>query len=199
MRQLKSHMSSLGETDAALAHRVIAGEERLLARAQALATDPMKGTRIRGHGDLHLGQILLSSGVPVFIDFEGEPARSLGERRVKRSPLLDVSGMLRSFHYVSRVGLRPLEEASQAEAESVVAWTDAWYLWTAATYLDGYFEVYGQVAALSDNGKDERRLLLDCFLLEKALYELQYEMDIRPEWVSVPMLGILDLIEGGPE
>ncbi len=197
LRQLKAELPRLSEADRALATRLLAVEDRILAVAAAFASKPFKGIRIRGHGDLHLGQVLIASGVPTFIDFEGEPARSLGERRVKRSTLLDVAGMLRSFHYASHLGLRPLAEANQAE--TVSGWAAAWYLWTAAAYLDGYFEATANTEALSDGGREERRLILDGLLLEKALYELSYEIDNRPDWVSVPMLGILELIEGGPE
>jgi trehalose synthase-fused probable maltokinase len=138
------------------------------------------GRRIRHHGDLHLGQVLWAEGDWLVIDFEGEPARPLPERRAKRSPLRDVAGMLRSFTYAASVAGVPhtdVEERSRAE------------------FLEGYYEAMQGSSLLPPRDASEQ--LLQIFELEKAVYELRYELTHRPEWVSVPVAGIVRLLEAG--
>ena len=145
---------------------------------RGLASVGSVGRRIRHHGDLHLGQVLWAEGDWLVIDFEGEPARSLPERRGKRSPLRDVAGMLRSFTYAASVAGVPhtdIEERSRAE------------------FLEGYFEAVQGTGLLPARETTER--LLRVFELEKAVYELRYELTHRPDWVSVPVGGILRLLE----
>jgi maltokinase len=139
------------------------------------------GRRIRHHGDLHLGQVLWANGDWLVIDFEGEPARSLPERRAKRSPLRDVAGMLRSFTYAASVAGVPhtgVEERARAE------------------FLEGYMETVQGSALLPPREATDR--LLRIFELEKAVYELRYELAHRPDWVPVPVAGILRLLEEAP-
>jgi trehalose synthase-fused probable maltokinase len=136
------------------------------------------GRRIRHHGDLHLGQVLWANGDWLVIDFEGEPARALHERRAKRSPLRDVAGMLRSFTYaasVAGVSHRGIEDRARAE------------------FLEGYMETV-QVSGLLPARESTERLLR-IFELEKAVYELRYELAHRPDWVAVPVAGIIRLLE----
>jgi maltokinase len=136
------------------------------------------GRRIRNHGDLHLGQALWSDGDWAVVDFEGEPARALPERRQKSSPLRDVAGMLRSFAYASRVAgvaETPVEERMRA------------------VFLEAYLETMGRTALLPQPETAAR--LLRIFELEKAVYELRYELAHRPDWVSIPVAGIAQLLE----
>ena len=136
------------------------------------------GKLIRHHGDYHLGQVLWASEDWLVIDFEGEPARSLAERRAKRSPLRDVAGMLRSFNYAAAVaGIpgSPVEDAARAE------------------FLAGYDDAIAGSGLLA--GADATERLLRIFELEKVVYELRYELANRPDWVSVPVGGILRLLE----
>jgi trehalose synthase-fused probable maltokinase len=145
---------------------------------RGLATVGSVGRRIRHHGDLHLGQVLWSEGDWLVIDFEGEPARPLPERRAKRSPLRDVAGMLRSFTYaaaVAGVSHRGVEERARAE------------------FLDGYMASVQGTGLLPPREATER--LLRIFELEKAVYELRYELAHRPDWVPVPVSGIMRLLE----
>jgi maltokinase len=142
------------------------------------------GRVIRTHGDYHLGQTMLSDRGWVILDFEGEPARPLPERRLKRSPLRDVAGMLRSFSYVA-AGSRLLRGTAPPED-----WEDR----ARATFLDGYRETID--AALLPPGLQATEQLLAVFELEKAIYELRYELNNRPDWVSIPVAGILRLIDG---
>ena len=158
-------------------------EGELMARLRAVLARPITANRIRTHGDLHLGQVLWTGGDFVIIDFEGEPARPLPERRLKRWPLRDVAGMLRSFDYARHTALRNHGHAGRAQgAKWVKAVGDA--------YLGSYMEA---AAGASFLPADEagRKVLLDTFLLEKALYEVRYEMNNRPDWVGIPLRGIL--------
>ncbi|HEY7208326.1 MAG TPA: hypothetical protein VH416_08785, partial [Gaiellaceae bacterium] len=143
------------------------------------------GRVIRTHGDLHLGQTMLSDRGWVILDFEGEPARPLPERRLKRSPLRDVAGMLRSFSYAV-AGARLLRGA-----EPPADWEDR----ARERFLAGYHEAAD--ARLLPPGQQPTEQLLSVFELEKAVYELRYELDNRPEWVRIPVAGIMRLIEAG--
>ena len=154
------------------------------ARLADRGCPPLSALMIRTHGDYHLGQVLYTGRDFLIIDFEGEPARSLEERRRKQSPLRDVAGMLRSFHYAACVGLGAGPRA------------DAWYGWICAAFMLGYREAAWSAGLLENEG--DLRRLLDVHLLEKALYELRYELNNRPDWVHVPLTGILSLLEDKP-
>ena len=157
---------------------------------------PLAGQRIRTHGDYHLGQIVVKQtpdGADFSIlDFEGEPMRSLSTRRLKHSPLVDVAGLLRSFDYAICFYERNNIEAGTVAARSE-AWLHLWRNWMCRQFMDGY------LAACGDSGmlpKDEIQLryLTKLFLLQKALYEVGYELSNRPDWVKIPLRGILDLL-----
>jgi len=141
------------------------------------------GKLIRIHGDYHLGQVLWAGADWLVIDFEGEPARPIAERRRKRSPLRDVAGMLRSFAYV----------ASAASILRGVVAPAGWEETARAEFLDSYLASVDR-ALLPREGEATSRLLA-IFELEKAVYELRYELDNRPDWVSIPVAGILRLLE----
>src|SRR4051794_2337431 len=152
-------------------------------KLQALSHIGAGGRVIRTHGDYHLGQTMLSDRGWVILDFEGEPARPLPERRLKRSPLRDVAGMLRSFSYV-RAGSRLLRGVPVA---------DEWEDLARDGFLEGYFTRADP--SLLPPGEAPTRQLLSVFELEKAVYELRYELNNRPDWVSIPVAGILRLLE----
>ena len=152
-------------------------------RLQALSHIGAGGRVIRTHGDYHLGQTMLTGRGWVILDFEGEPARSLPERRRKRSPLRDVAGMLRSFAYA----------ASAAEQQNGVPAPEGWEERARQSFLDGYF---GSVdSMLLPHGQEAAGKLLSIFELEKAVYELRYELNNRPDWVSIPVAGIERLLD----
>jgi maltokinase len=152
-------------------------------RLATLAHVGVGGRTIRTHGDYHLGQTLLTPRGWIILDFEGEPARSLPERRQKRSPLRDVAGMLRSFAYV----------ASAAELQRGVRAPDDWEDRARETFLRNYLEHVEP--SLLPHGEPQIRSLLAVFELEKAVYELRYELDSRPDWVKIPVAGIRRLLE----
>jgi maltokinase len=152
-------------------------------KLQALSHIGAGGRVIRTHGDYHLGQTMLSDRGWVILDFEGEPARPLPERRLKRSPLRDVAGMLRSFSYVT-AGARLLRGVDVPED-----WEDR----ARDVFLDGYF--HRVEPSLLPPGEAPTRQLLSVFELEKAVYELRYELNNRPDWVGIPVAGIVRLLE----
>ena len=150
--------------------------------------------KTRVHGDYHLGQVLFTGKDFSIIDFEGEPARSIGERKLKRSPLADVAGMLRSFHYaISSALFRRVTNAQPEDTPLLQAWADTWYGYVAGSFLRAYVQTTASAKlAPADPAAFER--LLQAFLLEKAVYEVGYEMNNRPDWLAIPMRGIFQVL-----
>jgi maltose alpha-D-glucosyltransferase / alpha-amylase len=181
---------------------VLDREQEIIERLRRLTTTSVEAFRIRCHGDFHLGQVLWTGKDFFIIDFEGEPTRSLGWRRLKRPAAVDLAGMIRSFHYAAQAaGLRiDREFGSNVEAETghrYDDWLAFWHRWVSGRFIDSYLEV----AALSPVLPSQRRELwplLDFFRLEKAVYELGYELNTRPDWVDIPARGILDLLGSEP-
>ena len=173
-------------------------ERHLLERVSGIRDQAIQGQRIRTHGDLHLGQVLWTGKDVVIIDFEGEPARPIGERRIKRSPLADVAGMLRSFHYAAHVGLRQQVERGLLGADQlddVRGWAEWWRHELASAYVEEYLATIGASetdAHLLPTETSQRDELLDAHLIEKASYEVRYELDNRPSWVDIPLRALLD-------
>jgi maltokinase len=163
----------------------IAGRgEEVRDRLRLLSHTGPVGRVIRHHGDYHLGQVLWTDDEDwIVLDFEGEPARSLPERRRKRSPLRDVAGMLRSFAYVSQAA--PILRGVEAP--------DGWEERCRRSFLDGYLSTVD--ASLLPAGEEAIARLLSVFELEKAVYELRYELQNRPDWVEIPVAGILRILE----
>ncbi len=194
---LRKQMSSLPESAVAEAEALLACESDVLKRFGALLEHKISATRIRCHGDYHLGQVLYTGKDFMIIDFEGEPARPLSERRIKRSPLRDVAGMLRSFQYAAYSALfQQTPGASSLRLQDMVAlepWANYWYLWTSTAFLTTYRETTGNASFLPSS-QTEFEVLLDAFLLEKAVYELDYELNNRPDWVRIPLQGIAQIL-----
>ena len=152
-------------------------------KLSALSHVSAGGKVIRTHGDLHLGQTMLGDRGWVVLDFEGEPARPLPERRLKRSPLRDVAGMLRSFSYAT-AGARLLRGVEAP---------DGWEELARERFLTGYHEAVD--STLLPPGQQATEQLLAVFELEKAVYELRYELNNRPDWVAIPVAGIVRLLD----
>jgi len=190
--------ASLPETVQLLADAVIerrASLRRILDRA---LTAPLVGERMRVHGDYHLGQVLYTGSDFFIIDFEGEPGRSATERHRLRSPLADVAGMIRSFHYAAFGVLTMPLPGAQIRPEDrarLEPWADAFYRTTAQAFTSSYFGVAAGSPFLAGN-PEQVSTLLDIQLVEKALYELLYELNNRPAWAELPLRGLLSLIEG---
>jgi len=172
---------------------VLAARERLLARLDECAAEPpLQALKTRHHGDYHLGQVLLSNNDFVIVDFEGGPERSFDERRAKHSPLRDVAGMLRSFDYAQWSALRGVAR-EPADLERLAPLARHWKEQVCATFLRAYDEA-ARGAALY-GALEPGRGLLGLFEIEKALYELHYELVNRPEWVQIPLRGLRAAIE----
>lgn len=159
---------------------------------------PLGSLRIRIHGDYHLGQVLAATGDDgnddfVVIDFEGEPESSIGERKIKHSPLKDVAGMIRSYHYAVSAKLFNSAETEGLDPDHLQRVSDRWFNLIRDTFLNAYFEVFGAPHPLFKNNNETNFLLL-VYLLEKAVYELGYEISYRPSWVKIPLKGIIDVV-----
>jgi maltose alpha-D-glucosyltransferase / alpha-amylase len=192
---LRRQLKELPEQDRADAEQLLLREAAIVASFRALLEGQISALRIRYHGDYHLGQVLYTGKDFVIIDFEGEPGRPLRDRRIKRSPLRDVAGMLRSFHYAVHTALRNQAAGSLIRPEDMPlasAWAHSWQLWVSAAFLRTYRATADEAPFLPR--REELALLLDAFLLEKAIYELGYELNNRPDWVRIPLRGILDLV-----
>jgi maltose alpha-D-glucosyltransferase/alpha-amylase len=175
---------------------VTARADEVLRRLQVLSEARVRTTRIRCHGDYHLGQVLWTGKDFVVTDFDGEPARSLGQRRRKRPALVDVAGMIRSFHYASRAAALQLERSLvPVAAGELEPWLALWYRGVAGTFVAAYLDATrGEPFIPAERA--EVRTLLEFLLYDKALYELGYEANNRPDWIDIPAQGILDLLEG---
>ena len=192
---LRSQLKRLPDDAKDEANRVLELEPRIAQALRAFLARRLTTTRIRVHGDYHLGQVLYTGHDFVIIDFEGEPTRTLYERRLKRLAMRDVAGMLRSFSYASQAALR--SEQLQAELRPrTEAWARFWVDAVSAAFLRSYLTSAGNASFVpqTTEGLD---LQLSTMLLEKALYELRYELNSRPDWVRIPLRGILEVVNPG--
>ncbi|MCS6842750.1 MAG: hypothetical protein NZ528_00265 [Caldilineales bacterium] len=194
---LEARLAHLPAAARARAATLLERRPELARRLAALTHRPMGGLRIRIHGDYHLGQVLVTDDDFMIIDFEGEPARPLAERRQKRPALQDVAGMLRSFHYAAYAALfdrLAKDDLPSQAAVDLETWARYWRRWASAAYLQSYLQAAGDAAFLPASAT-ERRNLLDAMLLGKAVYELGYELNNRPSWVGIPLQGILHILQ----
>lgn len=172
--------------------------ERITARVENITLLAEAGQKIRVHGDLHLGQVLRSPRSWLILDFEGEPARRLEERRAKQSPIKDVAGMLRSFSYAGYSALLARCQPDDERWNELEAWTLAWETIARERYLIGYLTASHEGRFLPPE-RASIGALLDFFELDKALYEVDYEVDNRPDWLRIPLQGICRVIERGDD
>jgi len=193
LQLLKGRLAGLPAPVAAQAQRVLELKAEIIQKFRSVMDHPISALRIRCHGDYHLGQVLYTGKDFVIIDFEGEPSRSLGERRLKRSALRDVAGMIRSFHYASRSALRA-PGIRPEDRPRLEPWAQFWDQWVSAAFLRSYLEVAGHAAFLPAQ-REETEILLEAHLLEKAVYELGYELNHRPDWLDIPLEGVLRMLE----
>jgi len=198
LQLLRELLKELPEELRENAQQVLDSEVSIMKRFHLIRNRKISAARIRCHGDYHLGQVLYTGKDFVIIDFEGEPARSLSERRIKRSPLRDVAGMIRSFYYAAHSALlhqTPLTLKAEA-LPTLGHWAQFWYVWVSSSFLMSYLNGVEQ-AQLLPNDPEQLRILLDAYLLEKAIYEIGYELNNRPDWLNVPLQGILQLMNAG--
>ena len=191
---LQRRLGDLPEAAQAGARAVLDARGDVLTRVRELSSAALGAVKTRYHGDLHLGQVLLTADDFLITDFEGEPARSIEERRQKGSPLRDVAGMLRSFDYARAVGAERALTRSPNAAERVEAAFRAWRDASCEAFLQGYGLGVGTARSVPA-AAGERARAIELFKLEKVLYELRYELDNRPAWLGVPIRGLLELLD----
>jgi maltose alpha-D-glucosyltransferase/alpha-amylase len=196
MRLLNSRASIVPKDLREQAQLVSSHQKEIAARFDAFLRCRLTIDRMRIHGDLHLGQILYTGRDFAIIDFEGEPARPLSERRLKRAGLRDVAGMLRSFHYAaltSTIEQLRIGALGKFDFAGMAPWTNFWRTWSSWAFLKGYLEAGGH-ASFIPKSDDELRILLDAFVMDKAIYELGYELNNRPDWLLIPLLSLGQLL-----
>ena len=184
---LRKNYNRYSETVQEDLKKVLLLESQIITYCQEIMSQKIKAKKIRIHGDYHLGQVLYTGNDFYIIDFEGEPAKPLGERRLKRSPLKDVAGMLRSFYYAAFTPL--IQQKISGDYNELEHWAKLWTFYISKLFLQAYLE-YIQPSLLPED-KSEISKLLNIYLLEKAVYEIGYEMDNRPDWLVIPLKGIL--------
>jgi maltose alpha-D-glucosyltransferase/alpha-amylase len=189
---LELSIERLDERQRLLARTVLEARDELLQAFDVVSHVRDAGFRIRCHGDYHLGQVLVTEGDIVILDFEGEPSRPLHERRARHPALRDVAGMLRSFDYAALVALNAATLTRPEDLERLAPWADLWDASVVKTYLHEYRASVADLPIVppDDHGFDR---LLVAFLVDKALYELTYELNSRPDWVQIPLAGLVRL------
>jgi maltose alpha-D-glucosyltransferase/alpha-amylase len=193
LKLLERRLKLLPQETRADAEKLLAQEQAIISWLHQIVDRKLTGMRIRCHGDYHLGQVLFTGKDFVIIDFEGEPARPISERRSKRSPLRDVAGMIRSFDYATVTALSD-RAVRPEDAAQLRPWATFWNRWVSAEFLKSYLQTAGK-ADFMPRSRDDINVALNIFLLEKAVYEVGYELNNRPSWVQVPITGILDLLQ----
>lgn len=179
-----------------LAQQVLGFESEILQRLRAIYEKSYRIMRIRTHGDYHLGQVLYTGSDFLIIDFEGEPIRTISERRFKTCALNDVAGMIRSFDYASNTALLKYVEqgkVSPAQINVMAAWGRFWTRWVSTIFYHAYREA-ARAGNFLPNDDASLRILTEIFILRKAIYEIGYELGSRPDWVKIPLQGVLEII-----
>jgi len=202
---LESEAGRLPPALAELAGQVRQLQAPILREIHAILGRRINATRIRCHGDCQLHQVLFTGKDFVFIDFEGRPAQSIGERRIKRSPLVDVVSMVRSFDYAAHAALfglasgrgRTTGAVRQEDRPALLPWARAWRVWTHNAFIQGYFEICGD-ASFVPRDETERNILFRVLLLDKLLLELSKELRTTSDWLEIPLLGLLEAIPPAP-
>jgi maltose alpha-D-glucosyltransferase/alpha-amylase len=194
---LKNNLKSLRGMMLDEGLKILDRQDEVFNHFRTLVSRKITAKRTRIHGDFHLGQVLYTGKDYVIIDFEGEPARPLTERRIKRTPLRDVAGMLRSFHYAAYTTLFGHLGSAAVRPEDLAVmeqWARIWNVWICSTYLKSYLH-HAEPGEFLPQSRDELNILLDVCLLEKALYELGYELNNRPDWLRIPFAGLQQLLQ----
>ena len=193
LESLRRNLATIPQPSRPDAETLLAMESELLAALQKFTLRKFSATKTRIHGDYHLGQVLYTGNDFFIIDFEGEPIKSLSERRIKQSPLRDVAGMMRSFYYAAYAVLMQRSHVRAEDIPYLMPWVQAWYRYNAAIFLASYQKSVSG-ASFIPKEQEEVEIMLQTFMLDKAVYELGYELNNRPEWVSIPLRGALELL-----
>ena len=198
--QLRARIGSLPEEAQPEGFELLKLEEELRSRFRIMRDQRIMATRIRHHGNYRLAEVLYTGKDFVIIDFEGDPTRPLTERRIKRSPLRDVASMIRSFHSASHAtlyGQVPGIVPTGSAFAQLRSWAQVWYRYVSANFVRAYLERAGKAEFLPQS-RLQLTDLLRAFLLEKALHEIEHDIQHRPEWARIPIRGVLDLLGRWP-
>ncbi len=195
LQNCRRRTGQLSEAASDMMNSIAEMESDILNQIRQITQRKIKGKKIRIHGDYHLGQVLHTGKDFIVIDFEGEPAHPLSERRLKRSALRDVAGMVRSFHYAAYSPLLLPSMIRDEDAPELESWAHLWYTIMSALFVKGYREAVAGRAFVPED-PDEFKILLHVLLLEKAIYELGYELNNRPDWLTIPVKGINYIVKG---
>ncbi len=191
---VENNMDKLGGLALTLAHEFLNEKNAIRKRFVNFDWTQLKGERIRIHGDYHLGQVLLKENDFYILDFEGEPESSIRDRKVKQPPLKDVAGMFRSFHYaIYATVFNNGEKHYKASQDTLFKASEILYRYITSLFFTTYIKETQQ-ANLNTGYRQERIFILNYCLLEKAIYELGYELNSRPEWAVIPLKGISNII-----
>jgi maltose alpha-D-glucosyltransferase / alpha-amylase len=190
---LGKKLPHLPENFRAEATEVFEAEKQILAAQQRILDRISGASKIRIHGDYHLGQVLYTGKDFIILDFEGEPARPLSERKLKRSALRDVAGMMRSFQYAAYSALWQPSTRPE-DIPFLERWADIWYRQMSGVFLQSYLATAAGAVFIPKNEED-LQVLLEAYLLDKAVYEVGYELNNRPEWVVIPIRGIRHILQ----
>ncbi len=191
---LEKNLSKMNRELKPLASEVSSQYSAVLSRFARMLGRKIRAMKIRIHGDYHLGQVLYTGKDFIIIDFEGEPAKPLSERRLKRSPLRDLAGMVRSFHYAAYAGLMGHGSVREEDAPVLEPWIEPWYNYVSNVFLEAYLDTIADAQFVPGKTEDFA-LLFEAFLLEKAVYELGYELNNRPDWTAIPLKGIRHILK----
>jgi maltose alpha-D-glucosyltransferase / alpha-amylase len=189
---LRRRLPELDSSERDLAHAVLGCRNDVLALFHRVLDTPLAWPRIRCHGNLHLGQVLEAGEELVILDFDGEPGRPLYERQLKRSPLVDIAAMVRSFHYAAHAAVGELhgpKKGRRAQDGRLLGWVRVWQQRIGAVFVGAYTRRL-EGSGLLPIDAQQSGLLLQSHLLERALYELGFELDNRPEWIRAPLLDL---------
>jgi maltose alpha-D-glucosyltransferase/alpha-amylase len=189
---LRRHLKALPEPTRADAHQVLAREEELLLRLRSVFEQPIQAMRTRCHGDYHLGQVLFTGKDFVILDLEGDPHRSLSDRRRKRTPLRDVASMLRSFHYATVAAVK-LGKIRPEDVPILQPWARLWHLWVSVAFFKAYLAVAATDSFLPKR-PEELRILLDHSLIKRCVNELRFELANNTDRVRIPLRGLLHML-----
>jgi maltose alpha-D-glucosyltransferase/alpha-amylase len=194
VNQMKSPKKPLNEEQIALIDDIISNEALLLSTIKhTLEKKKIHTSKIRVHGDYHLGQVLFTGKDFMIIDFEGEPTRSLTARQLKHCPFKDVAGMLRSFHYAIYMGQLENKSKIPGNADLLDPWLEAWYETVEKTFLKSYLKTAGNASFIPDEAREVKDLL-SVYTIEKAIYEADYEFNNRPDWLHIPLNGLKKIL-----
>ncbi|NES04431.1 MAG: maltose alpha-D-glucosyltransferase [Okeania sp. SIO2F4] len=194
--KLKKHLPKFSQDTQQLAKNVINRQDRIMEHLSSVVERKITAMRTRCHGDYHLENVLFTGKDFVIINFEGEATRPLNERRMKRSLLRDIAVMLESFYYAANVALREEIKNGMIRSENILAmeqWSTFWYTWVSISFLKAYLQ-NTKLSSFLPQSEQEIQVLLDVYLLEKVIYELDHELTSRPEWIEIPLARIQQLV-----